>query len=122
MARNLGRTTCAFCNEPVKLEEEPRQIKPEEAGVYYHETVGYRFANASCTLCHAKYLAWFREPGSDEISDLSFRSTFDDEPGEMDLPKFTVERQQLPRRVIVKGRIMILEDATIIILRRRRGK
>lgn len=49
-------------------------------------------ANATCPGCSAEYLAWMYDiPGRRHrkeggIQDLSFRSTFDDEPGIPDLP------------------------------------
>jgi hypothetical protein len=70
-------------------------------------------ADAACVDCEAQYLAWCgRIPHrsstlDDELEvfsgrsfvDLSFRSTFDDEPGESDMPKWdiVVTRTRVPR-------------------------
>lgn len=72
-------------------EEPPRSILPSEAGRYYEEFSNLSVALAHCTLCKAQYLAWFnyngvRTPGDGRIVDLSYRSTFNDEPSESDLP------------------------------------
>lgn len=81
-----------------------------EAWHYWDEYEGMKVANATCPMCAAKYLAWCSEsnmhrtryggrrldglePGT--FGDLSFRSSFNDEPGIDDLPLFAVE----PRRV-----------------------
>jgi len=112
MSRNLGCTFCKFCREMVQLEEQPRPIKPEEAGCYYamHNGYGYAggiFANASCPACGAKYLAWvdlsacagyragWGSRQDQAFFDLSFRSSFDDEPGEDDLPDWKLEPMDL---------------------------
>lgn len=103
MSRNLGRTTCKFCDSPVVVTGEP------ERGAYTHLPLGpYRseyadvhFAEAECPQCLAKYIAWLTPPPGygglvhdpdGAVHDLSFRSTFNDEPGESDLPVFEVVR------------------------------
>jgi hypothetical protein len=105
MSRNLSRTDCYFCGDVPKLVEVPRPITAEEAGVYFAEYEGLLVANAECPRCGAKYLAWVDERGyvrpelwcgmlvaprvpDDDIGfvDLSFRSTFNDEPGDADRP------------------------------------
>jgi hypothetical protein len=62
-------------------------------------------ADASCTVCGAKYTAWVGPtadgygmgPAARQIAaecgfyDLSYRSTFNDEPGPKDLPKKKVK-------------------------------
>lgn len=99
MSRNLLRTEC---HGPVDLEESPRPITASEAGQYFEEYEGMLVANATCPHCRAKYLAWVderprlrnslrRAPESGGIVDLSYRSTFDDEPGYDDLPEFEVQ-------------------------------
>jgi len=109
MSRNLARASCPYCDGRVVLEEEPRPVRHEEAGVYFME---YRdvlvVANAHCEDCEAQYLAWVEHRGSaghlawpmepgQTHRDLSFRSTFNDEPGDADLPKHIVLR--VPVRV-----------------------
>jgi len=116
MSRNLGRTYCVFCDGQVVLNEKPRPITREEAGAYYDTHQGYGFAggifaNASCVLCEAKYLAWVSLAGcagyssaghlgqdTDEehpFNDLSHRAAFNDEPSEEDLPDWLVEKIEL---------------------------
>jgi len=107
MSRNLCQTYCAFCPAPdtIKLVEEPRQITGEEACGYFEEYEGLVVANAECTLCEAKYLAWVHErhrvrnpctrlrpDAAPPFFDLSFRSTFNDEPGDEDMPTYRVEQ------------------------------
>lgn len=112
MSRNLGRTDCDFCrSKSIVIEEAPRLGTPEDLGRYFEEFQGCTFASAHCADCEAKYLAWFdwgahnrkygfhspREFGPTH-GDLSFRSTFNDEPGIADLPKWNIEvvRQRHP--------------------------
>jgi len=112
MSRNLGRTDCDFCNGRVTLDEKPRPITREEAGPYYetHQGYGYArgiFANATCSTCEAKYLAWVslaacagygrsyghwnrKTDDKHPFNDLSHRAAFNDEPAEDDLPKWRV--------------------------------
>jgi hypothetical protein len=86
MSRNLASTSCDFCTEEVRLVEEPRPLAPADAGVYYTAFAGLTVANAECATCKAKYLAWIRVEVDRPFFDLSFRSTFNDEPGEADKP------------------------------------
>ena len=95
MSRNIGTTEC---HGPVVVEEAPRPITPAEARVYYDEFRLLRVANAHCPVCGAKYLAWFSGWSftksawldSDEVCDLSYRSAFNDEPYDDDLPTHIV--------------------------------
>ena len=90
MSRNLcNGDLCEFCGERVKLVETRRRIRPEEAGIYYDEFKDGWFANAECYLCLGQYIAWVREYDN-SIYDLSFRSTFNDEAGDADMPKYKV--------------------------------
>src|SRR5262249_49975882 len=105
VSRNLGRTDCYFCHGRVELDEAPRPITQKECRIYFDEYEGMLVANAHCFDCDARYLAWVdegpriwyppsagerrgAEPGS--FVDLSFRSTFDDEPGPDDLSRYDV--------------------------------
>ena len=103
MSRNLGSTSCYFCYEQPVLVEQRRPITEADCGAYYGEFKGMQVANAECPVCEAKYLAWvdakalggFGHLGRDadpEIGfvDLSFRSSFDDEPGPDDMPKWRI--------------------------------
>ncbi len=105
MSRNLLKDECYFCGGAVVLDEERRPITPGEAGVYFAEYEGMLVANARCPDCEAKYLAWVDErtrkqsaywargPADCGFMDLSFRSTFNDEPGADDLPRWAIKRR-----------------------------
>jgi hypothetical protein len=93
MSRNLGDTSCRICNRHVVLCSVPAYITPEQAGPYFTEYQGMIVANAVCSYCDAKYLAWVERAkwsrGSDDTQpfiDLSFRKAFNDEPAPEDLP------------------------------------
>lgn len=111
MSRNLGRNEC---HGPVKLDEKPHPITPEEAGQYYDEFKGMVVAAAHCPHCEAKYLAWIdestrvRNPGSKakwgEVQDLSYLSTFNDEPGSEDGPVYDIQTVVNHRRVGILAR------------------
>lgn len=102
MSRNLCRVICYYCGHPVKISEPPRPITVYDCGRHFKEFKGMLVAKACCSACLAKYLAWIdlskcvknpRPKYHEIIEDLSFRSTFDDEPGPNDLPEFEVEKQ-----------------------------
>lgn len=106
MSRNLARTDCYFCGGLVRCVEWTRTISKNDCGVYIDEYRGMAVANATCSRCDAHYLAWLGRPDIwprpipppehvDAIYDLSFRSTFDDEPGITDLPKYHVVEQKV---------------------------
>lgn len=119
MSRNLDRTTCVFCSGEVKLTSPPRSATKADVGAYTEQFEGMIVADAECSDCEAKYLAWIDErprisnlyhnhdrwAGQERVNaepqthiDLSFRSTFDDEPGVEDLPKWriVVRRERVP--------------------------
>lgn len=91
MSRNLATTCCHRCRAPsVCLDEEPRLITEAEAGCHFYEYLGMKVAHATCPRCQARYLAWVQP--SCWVCDagyfaLSYRSTFNNEPGLDDLPK-----------------------------------
>lgn len=95
MSRNIGSSACCL---PVVVEETPRLITEDEAGRYYQEFRTLYVANAHCPVCGAKYLAWFSDGyghsriRSNEVRDLSYRSSFNDEPDDADLPTHEVRR------------------------------
>lgn len=116
MSRNLCETRCCECPAPrVALVERPRPIEKADAGPYFGEFEKMIVANAECPLCGAQYLAWVDERGREpyvfpegsrisgthaftrhadeenDYFDLSYRSTFDDEPGESDRARYVVE-------------------------------
>jgi hypothetical protein len=99
VSRNLCSTSCTICDETPKLDGDPHPITEEEAGRYFDEYAGMIVCNARCPNCDAKYLAWVDERQRKSIHrpyryadhdgafvDLSFRSSFNDEPGPDDLP------------------------------------
>jgi len=98
MSRNLCDTECYFCNGKVEVTGEVHDATEADVHRYFSEYKGCRFADAECVMCGAKYLAWMdtrahgRRHGYDGYTfdgtphDLSFRSTFNDEPGEDDMP------------------------------------
>lgn len=105
MSRNLCKTVCDFCGTEPQMIEKPRPITKEESGCYFDEYAGMLVANADCLACGAKYLGWVTWPdrihklhgslyGDDPqgLVDMSFRSTFNDEPGPEDLPDFIITK------------------------------
>lgn len=120
MSRNLCMTSCYYCGATVALDEQPRRIRESETGCYFSEYEGMIVANATCIACCAQYLAWVDgakrkqwpsrwgsekpwprvEEGDEDYArprDLSFRSTFNDEPGVDDMPAYRVERAYVRR-------------------------
>ena len=104
MSRNLGCTGCAYCLGTVVLVGPVQPITKDQAFVYFPEYEGMLVADAECQRCLAPYLAWVdqrtcvREPHrgvwachGEPFFDLSHRSSFDDEPGPKDKPKFKVK-------------------------------
>lgn len=116
MSRNLGGTYCEICyaaSEQITLEETPRPARPEDCGRYFDEFKHVIFAAAHCTACGAKYLAWIVDPirpwprapsAGQRFVDLSFRSTFNDEPGPDDLPPPEVLQRVHRERCLAKAR------------------
>jgi hypothetical protein len=102
MSRNLGRTDCYYCGHDVVLTEKPRPVTGDEVGVYWRDFQGMAVTNAECPACLALYLAWVSPPPGARRTmeqqtsathyDLSFRHSFNDEPSDRDLPRYTVER------------------------------
>lgn len=108
MSRNLARTNCRNCEGIVKI-----------TGVPYERSLLFGrmwIADAECKSCGAKYAAWI-SPAPDMVTggggalygarvsetmslaahgfyDLSYRSTFDDEPGPTDIPPSSEEWQR----------------------------
>ncbi len=100
MSRNLCRTNCYYCRCEVIRTGETRELTDEDVGAYFPEYCGMIVAEAECSMCEAKYLAWmgkiphsYRDDGEIRIRDLSFRSSFNDEPGVDDLPAFEIEER-----------------------------
>ena len=109
MSRNIGRTDCYFCDGHVQMTETSREATRADVGRYYDTSAdGFGFAgmvcaNAECLDCEAEYLAWVSlkrcagyvdRPRYEDspFFDLSFRSTFNDEPGEADMPIWRIVR------------------------------
>lgn len=114
MSRNLcNGSTCYFCHGEVRKVGPVHPITQDECGVYFDEYQGMLVADAACVDCEAPYLAWLdgthvkrrgyasvypeprtEEDGSLAIQDLSHRSSFNDEPGTADYPKWVMVRQR----------------------------
>ena len=101
MSRNIGYARCKYCGSDVVLDGNPHPATPDEV---WGEYLGMIIENAECPECKAKYMAWRHWEHRDtdywanpdwaenkKIMDLSFRSSFNDEPGDDDLPDFVFE-------------------------------
>ncbi len=111
MSCNLGTKKCARCldDEVILLTcpvpaltyaFENRSLSLERLAERFPDMVApHLFAQAKCLTCGAQYIAWVTPACKDhdgteefewsaEIGDLSYRSTFNDEPGEWDLPEW----------------------------------
>lgn len=92
MSRNLGITHCDQCGSTDVVATGERLNGFEYLPKWYLERAanqGYNyltaiFSDAVCNKCQTTYTAWYTDghgkTGMD-IADLSYRSTFDDEPG-----------------------------------------
>ncbi len=112
MSRNLSRTNCRFCDGDVALVEPARPVTEADVGPHFMaEYRGMSAADAECVDCGGKYLAWIRYvrpawPAHDETApfvDLSFRSTFDDEPGEADFPSCNIRTEVIRHKEPLRG-------------------
>lgn len=102
MSRNLMSVVCVHCGNTPELVEIPHKITENNAGAYFKEFEGMIVAHATCPSCEADYLAWLDESKRVKyprtkvypvIEDLSYYSTFNDEPGNDDLPKWEIQRE-----------------------------
>lgn len=101
MSRNLCRTDCITCRGRVLLTGVPHPYE-------FNGRPGWVIADAECEDCGTKYSAWINAPGGSRgqprtaygFFDLSYRSTFNDEPGEDDVPRAKIE---IFRVVMVDG-------------------
>lgn len=99
MSRNLCRDRCVYCGDDVRLVPEWPVIQEWARPVRDR----YRLVSAICRGCQSLYVAHvdysedrhLRSPdlANDfrQVKDLSFWSTFNDEPSEMDKPKREVK-------------------------------
>lgn len=99
MSRNLGIRHCDYCTQDYVVITGPIFNFEERYSFYVSEYRGMKVADAECQYCGTKYLAWV-EPSPNKRKewmdpdwapekryyDLSYRSTFNDEPGKSDLP------------------------------------
>ena len=103
MSRNIGQSTCPHCGDTPVIKELPHPITEQEAHRYYEGYKGMIVARAECPSCCAVYLAWIDEsqctrpvyprgthPFDGRFVDLSYYSTFNDEPGEADGPMYKI--------------------------------
>jgi hypothetical protein len=108
VSRNLLKTRCDRCRGSIALSGPVHDITRAEAGVYLSEYAGLQVADASCLRCGARYIGWvsnamsryrYGHHGEDgEVFDLSYRSTFDDEPGDGDLPPWEPSEDLAPHQ------------------------
>lgn len=75
MSTNRGDRACAWCDGEV-IPDEPIV---ERSGLLH----------AHCRDCMAQYLAYM---DGNNVTDTSFRSTFNDEPGISDFPQYAIRR------------------------------
>ena len=86
---------CVFCNGTVGTHGQMCRLSELMPG--YSKPGAYAerlFAEATCITCEAKYIAWINDrpaPCNYVFTDLSHRSTFNDEPGPKDMPKWKIE-------------------------------
>lgn len=101
MSRNLCMTNCRQCEQAVEITGHRYNLP------YNHFACpGLTVADAKCVSCGTRYTAWIGATshgyGGREMDrrlveahgfyDLSYRSSFDDEPGEDDLPSILGDR------------------------------
>lgn len=98
MSRNICRTECPRCGDTPTITGPALDIKDSEHGVSFRELHGMKIAHADCSTCGALFWAWVTAPpywtrGGDTddrpFNDLSYRSTFNDEPGPDDEPPWS---------------------------------
>jgi hypothetical protein len=109
MSRNLCRTDCRQCDGRVVMDGLLRQETYGEFSIW-----GVFGCDAVCEDCGTKYFAWVAEKNrqghaprltEDGFYDLSYRSSFNDEPGEGDIPAGGVV-VRYERVVEVNGKIV----------------
>lgn len=86
MSYNRGERDCAWCGGKIVPDD------PDEAIVAFE-------CDAHCEDCEAQYLAYIGGETGRDVTDTSFRSTRNDEPGLADFPKFAIRRgivQRIP--------------------------
>ena len=101
MSRNLCRTDCHRCSGEVRVVGIPYYL-PQT----HFSRPNMLAADAECVKCQTRYTAWMGPTTKDKgdnygarevdlllmtefgFFDLSYRSTFNDEPGESDVPPF----------------------------------
>jgi len=133
MSRNLGQTHCDVCGyEKVALLEDPRPITKKEAGPYFDEFEGLDVALGWCPVCEAQYLAWVstakcknalhrREshcPDGCDYFDLSYRSSFNDEPGDDDVMLVVVGEAETVTKSEIEGNVMVNITRTVLLRKR----
>jgi hypothetical protein len=107
VAANIGDTCCKVCRGEVELEEAQRPVSRSDMGpsdFAEYNRKGLWVARARCSRCGTLYLAWIdvsayrgchlsNADRSRKLVDLSFRSSFRDEPTSRDLPSVEVLRE-----------------------------
>lgn len=103
MSRNLACVDCDQCHAEVNLTGKPYPFARN-----WPEYDGMIIADAECSECRTRYTAWIGRPypaGMNNLRergfyDLSYRSTFNDEPGDSDLPPFGVDYLSITREIV----------------------
>lgn len=116
MSRNLAKRECSRCESKVAICG-PIYRLPRD----HFACPDMLVADADCTVCQAHYTAWLG-PTHDRIGtrehdlenvrcfgfyDLSYRASFNDEPGKGDLPD--VGKIETARVVTINGRVVSWE-------------
>jgi len=136
MSRNLASTKCKRCGFIPTLIEAPRPVTIQDTGSAYFDLYkGLIVANAECPECKAKYLAWIDGTGQKRCTsypckaedypffDLSFRGSFNDEPGPNDAPPYappvTIRMnpemaKEIARILAKSSNLVAIEAATLI--------
>ncbi len=106
MSRNLGETSCHFCDHPVVMTGEPRPFD-YTSSEWFEEFKTLTVRDAECPVCLAQYLAWVSQVATlpqprlcnGTHFDLSFRHSFNDEPSDRDMPRYKVRTRVIYERI-----------------------
>lgn len=100
MSRNCGTAGCYACDGRLRVDGAAQSFTALfPASSMRGEYGGHDFVPLVCEDCEAKFLGWVtRNTGAGEAEDggitwydVSWRSSFNDEPGPDDIPKWDVE-------------------------------
>lgn len=117
MSRNLNSVSCMRCRTEVRAAGQSYRL-PDD----HWSMPGLLLVDAECPVCQARYSAWVvdndcrgtmrrrhinQEDKDRGFYDLSYRSTFNDEPGPGDLPD--VGKVEVLRVVKIAGKVVVEE-------------